>query len=156
MVVPQKHYEVLKLNIKTIKNNRSLVGNAGEHYVIAELLKRNIIAALTPRNTPSFDILATNRDKTINIRVKTKSSACDNWQWNAKKDGSIFQDVKDTNDFTVLVNLSENTLDTVFYIISTPILNKLLTDDYNAWAQGFSKQGKKHDSVSRYRTLSQK
>jgi hypothetical protein len=36
-----------------------LIGNAGEYYVVAELLKRGIIAALAPRNAPSFDILAT-------------------------------------------------------------------------------------------------
>ena len=40
----------------------TLVGNAGEYYVMAELLKRGIIAALAPRNSPSFDILAAKRD----------------------------------------------------------------------------------------------
>ena len=37
----------------------TLIGNAGEFYVAAELLKRGVIAALAPRNAPTFDILAT-------------------------------------------------------------------------------------------------
>ena len=51
----------------------ALIGNAGEYYVMAELLKRGIIAALVPRNAPSFDILATSNNRNIKIRVKTKS-----------------------------------------------------------------------------------
>ncbi len=43
----------------------SLIGNTGEHYVIAELLKRGIIAAQTPRNAIAFDILATNGGRTF-------------------------------------------------------------------------------------------
>lgn len=69
----------------------TLIGNAGEYYVVAELLKRGIIAALAPRNSPAFDILATNSERTVRIRVKTKSSEYSDWQWNAKKDDSIFR-----------------------------------------------------------------
>ncbi len=36
----------------------TLIGNAGEYYVVAELLKRGVLAALAPRNAPAFDILA--------------------------------------------------------------------------------------------------
>jgi len=50
-----------------------LIGNAGEFYVMAELLKRGVIAGLTPRNARAFDILATKDNKTVKIRVKTKS-----------------------------------------------------------------------------------
>jgi len=49
-----------------------LIGNAGEYYVVAELLKRGIVAALAPRNAPSFDILTTRGNRTVKIRVKTK------------------------------------------------------------------------------------
>lgn len=65
----------------------ALIGNAGEYYVMAELLKRDIIAALAPRNAPGFDILATKGVKTVRIRVKTKSENYDIWQYSAKKDG---------------------------------------------------------------------
>ena len=59
----------------------TLISNAGEYYVIAELLKRDVIAALTPRNAPSFDILATKDCAMARVRVKTKSQEHDVWQW---------------------------------------------------------------------------
>ena len=61
-----------------------LIGNAGEYYVIAELLKRGVVAALTPRNTPAFDVLATKGNRTVRIRVKTKSAQYSIWQWQVK------------------------------------------------------------------------
>ena len=75
----------------------ALIGNAGEYFVVAELLKRGCIASLTPRNSPGFDILATKGSKTTRIRVKTKTEGCDKWQWNAKKDGSIFRELSENN-----------------------------------------------------------
>jgi hypothetical protein len=77
----------------------TLVGNAGEYYVMAELLKQGIIAALAPRNSPAFDILATKGDKTVRIRVKTKSEEYNSWRWVAKKDGAIFRDLHEKDDF---------------------------------------------------------
>ena len=67
----------------------SLIGNAGEYYVVAELLKRGVIAALAPRNSPAFDILATKNARTVRIRVKTKTEKYDVWQWAIKKDETI-------------------------------------------------------------------
>jgi len=57
---------------------RIFIGSAGEYYVMAELLKRGIISALAPRNTPVFDILAVKGKSSIKIRVKTKSQEI--WQ----------------------------------------------------------------------------
>jgi len=65
----------------------ALIGNSGEYYVMAELLKRGVMAALAPRNAPSFDILAARQNQTVKIRVKTKSHDYRVWQWSAKKDG---------------------------------------------------------------------
>ncbi len=94
----------------------TLIGNAGEYYVVAELLKRGVVAALAPRNAPGFDILATLDGQTVKIRVKTKSQAYGIWQWSAKKDGTIFRYLSKTSDFTVLVNLTRKTKDLEFFI----------------------------------------
>ncbi len=45
-----------------------LVGNAGEYFIVGELLRRGITAGLVPRNAPHLDILATNQTKTVRIR----------------------------------------------------------------------------------------
>ncbi len=111
----------------------SLIGNAGEYYVVAELLKRGIIAALAPRNSPAFDILATKDDKTVRNRVKTKSEEMDPWQWSMNKKGYIFRDIHETEDFVVMVDLAQDTRNVHFYIIPTAVVNKILTDDFNEW-----------------------
>jgi hypothetical protein len=47
-------------------------------------------------------VLAIKGKKTVRIRVKTKS--CDNtgWHYVTKKDGSIFRDLSEEDDYTVL------------------------------------------------------
>ena len=56
-----------------MKNTYNLTGNAGEYFVCSELSKLNILALLTPKNNPLFDIIATNSDgsKQVAIQVKT-------------------------------------------------------------------------------------
>ena len=106
------------------------IGNAGEYYVVAELLKRGIVATLAPRNAPSFDILATKENRTVRIRVKTKSQEYSDWQWVAKKDGSIFRNLSEDGDFTVLVDLAMETKDLKFYVVPTYQIEAWLKEDF--------------------------
>jgi len=59
----------------TGKTPTSLVGAAGEHFVMAQLLLRGCQAALTPRGAAETDILVRNADATVlaEIQVKTRS-----------------------------------------------------------------------------------
>lgn len=123
----------------------TLIGNAGEFYVAAELLKRGIIAALAPRNAHSLDILAAKGTQTARIRVKTKSEDYHDWQWMIKKDGSIFRDISPKSDFTVLVNLTADTKDMAYFIVPTHVLNGWLCDDYDTWVSTPGRHGRPHD-----------
>jgi hypothetical protein len=123
----------------------TLIGNAGEYYVMAELLKRGVIAALAPRNAIAFDILATNPKKTVRIRVKTKSEEFDAWQWMTKKDGSIFRHLQDHEDFTILVNLCGNSKDMVYFIVPTRVINEWLVKGFERWRDTPGKNGRAHD-----------
>ena len=134
----------------------SLIGNAGEYYVVAELLKQGIVAALAPRNAPSFDILATKNNKTVRIRVKTKSQEYSVWQWAIKKDGAIFHNLSETEDYTVLVDLSMNTKDLNFYIVPTYQIDKWLKEDYEKWVKTPGKNNRPHDPANKQRHLNQK
>ena len=133
----------------------ALIGNAGEYYVMAELLKRGIIAALAPRNAPSFDILATRKNQTVKIRVKTKSQEYPIWQYSAKKDGSIFRDLSKHRDFTVLVDLAMATKNLKFYIVSTYRINKWLNKDFEEWVNTPGKNSRPHNPENKKRNLSQ-
>jgi hypothetical protein len=131
----------------------NLVGNAGEFYVMAELLKRGKVAGLTPRNTSDYDILATDGTKTPKVRVKTKSEEYDIWQWKAKKDDSIFRNIGESNDFTILVNLTMDHREMDYYIIPTFLLNEWLQDDFLEWLNRPGKDGRPHSPDNRKRHL---
>ena len=131
----------------------ALIGNAGEHYVMAELLKRGIIAALAPRNAPGFDIFASKGNKTARIRVKTKSEEYDIWQWNARKDRIIFRELSEEDDFTVLVHLALDHCDLVFFIIPTKLLEGWLVHDFEEWLATPGRGGRPHSPDNRKRHL---
>jgi hypothetical protein len=132
----------------------SLIGNAGEYYVVAELLKRGIIAALAPRNSPDFDILATKGSQAVRIRVKTKSEEYDIWQWSAKKDGAIFRGLSQQNDFTVLVNLTEDHHQMDYFKLPTSLIDTWLDKDFQTWLKTPGKKGQPHDPSNPKRNLS--
>ena len=133
----------------------SLIGNAGEHYVMAELLKRGVIAALAPRNAPDFDILATRRNQTVRIRVKTKSAEYKEWQWMTKKDGTIFRNLSKDNDYSVLVDLSKETKNLRFFVVPTHTLDTWLKEIYDNWVRTPGRNNRPHDATTRKRTLHQ-
>lgn len=133
-----------------------LIGNAGEHYVMAELLKRRKLAALAPRNAPAFDILATNSDKTVKIRVKTKSEEYDIWQWSTSKEKPIFRDIHDKDDYTVLVNLALDIKNVRYYIIPTKTLNEWLWRDFNEWVNTPGAKGQQRSPDNPKKNLSEK
>jgi glutamate/tyrosine decarboxylase-like PLP-dependent enzyme len=133
----------------------SLIGNAGEYYVVAELLKRGVVAALAPRNTPAFDVLATKGSQTVRIRVKTKSDEYSDWQWVVKKDGTIFRALSDHSDFTVLVNLAMDNRGLRFYVVPTTTIDQWLRGDFDEWLRTPGKHGRAHDPTNTKRHLTE-
>jgi hypothetical protein len=55
-------------------SENTLLGAAGEHYVMCELLRRGYIAALAPHGVPNADIVVTDIEGTrlCSIHVKTR------------------------------------------------------------------------------------
>ena len=134
----------------------TLIGNAGEYGVMAELLKRGWIAALALRNAPDFNIIATKGEVDVRIRVKTKSARYDGWHWASKKDGTIIRRPASTGDFIVLVDLQPEVTRNDYYIIPTPELAEWLREDFALWVATPGKGGRPHDPSNRVIILSLK
>jgi hypothetical protein len=134
----------------------TLIGNAGEYYVMAELLKRGVVAGLMPRNAPAFDIITTKGERTARIRVKTKSAQYDHWRWVAKKDGTLFKELSSTCDFTVLVDLAVETKDMDFFVVPTTTVEKWLKEDFERWVRTPGTKGQQRDPDNKVRAFSQK
>ena len=123
----------------------TLIGNAGESYVLGELLKRGIVAGLTPRNTRAFDILAKKNNKFVGIRVKTKSHEYREWQYSFKKDRSIHLELSKNGDFTILVTLSMQIKDMKFFIVPTIQIDKWLREGFKKWVETPGKNNRPHN-----------
>lgn len=120
-----------------IKAGRStLIGATGEYFVMAELLRRGWLAGLTPRGAKSYDIIATMRERTIKVRVKTKTADANIFRWNMREDGSVFTERPDKYDLCVLVDLAPASPD--YYVIPTSKVEKKLLELRQTWLRGKS------------------
>ena len=110
------------------KKSNNLVGVTGEYYVCAELGKRGILALLTPKNNPLFDIVAVSPDasRTVTIQVKTMSER-NNQGWKLGMD--ICQRKNNPLLFTVLVNLTGSQIE--YYVYEYDILSERVEKSYS-------------------------
>lgn len=109
------------------KKSNNLVGVTGEYFVCAELGKRGILALLTPKNNPLFDIVAVSPDasKTVTIQVKTMSES-NKQGWKLGMD--ICERKNNPQLFTVLVNLTGKEID--YYVYEYDILSERVEKAY--------------------------
>jgi len=120
------------------KKSNNLVGVTGEYYVCAELGKRGILALLTPKNNPLFDIVAVSPDasRTVTIQVKTMSEG--NTQgWKLGVD--ICNRKNNPLLFTVLVNLAEREIN--YYIYEYDVLSEKVETLYADYLQKPKRDG---------------
>jgi hypothetical protein len=83
------------------------VGQAGEHYVAAELHRRGAYAVTFSGNMPKIDILASNLDqsRTVSIQVKTKTAGT--WHTSVLL-GEPHRELQDETRFWVLVDIGRD------------------------------------------------
>lgn len=128
-----------------------MVGNAGEFYVLAELTRRGWTSAMTSRNNRAYDILAKKGDCSVAIRVKTKTAKSTVFRWNAKKDGMIFLDLADRNDYCVLVDIPDGEKYPIFYIVPTTEINSWLNADFKKWRDTPGARGQQRNPTNKIR-----
>ena len=110
------------------KISKNLVGVAGEYYVCAELCRRGILALITPKNNPLYDIVAADPlgNRSVSIQVKTMS--LQNKQgWRLNKDICVKRD--NPNLFVVLVKLNNDGTND-YYVYEHDVLAERVTGLY--------------------------
>ncbi len=132
-----------------VKEGRgTFLGNAGEHYVMAELLRHDIVVGLAPRNMRGFDILAVSSGGAFRIRVKTKSNEANGWVWNAKQpvaNGEIFPGLEahDNTDLVALVDIPSEEPPQTFFV-PTYVLDAALKKAHRQWLDKPGRNGRPH------------
>lgn len=112
------------------KQSNNLVGVTGEYFVCAELGKLGVLALITPRNNPLFDVVAITPDasRVISIQVKTMSER-NKQGWKLSKD--ICERKNNPNLYTVLVNLTGTLIE--YYVYEYDILSERVEKVYSEY-----------------------
>ena len=116
-----------------------MIGNAGEYFVCAELCKKNILALITPKNNPLFDIIASDPDANRSVQIQVKTMATTNNQgWKLGVNMSINRN--NPKLFVVLVNMHEDKPND-YYIYKYDDFAQRVTDMYNKYMTSKKKDG---------------
>lgn len=123
----------------------SLTGAAGEHFVMSELLRRGLIAALAPAGVPNCDIVVTDDigDRLCAVQVKTRNStgADDGWHMRKKHETLISPTL-----FYCFVDFAAHKYTAPFtYVVPAPIVGKALAECHQAWLHQPGKQGQQRN-----------
>lgn len=74
-------------------SSSTVLGAAGEHYVMCQLLRRGYIAALAPVGVPNTDIIVTDQigERLCAVQVKTRRAlgSDDGWHMGAKHEKNV-------------------------------------------------------------------
>jgi len=129
---------------KIAPRSNNLVGVTGEYFVCAELGKRGILALLTPKNNPLFDIVAVSPDasRTVTIQVKTMSER-NNQGWKLGMD--ICTRKNNPLLYTILVNLTGNEIE--YYIYEYDILSERIEKTYADYLSKPKRDGGKKKDI---------
>ena len=126
------------------KISTTIVGAAGEYYVLSQLLRRGWIAALAPDGAPNMDILVTdeNNNKLRAIQVKTRRDIGRDkgWHMKIKHESMIVDDL-----FYVFVDVGKQPSDpTTSYILPSKVVADCIQRCYQVWLNTPGKGGRVH------------
>ena len=111
----------------------SLLGAAGEHYVMSQLLRRGLIAALAPVGVPTADIVITDDagEHACALQVKTRREIGSDGGWHMK---AKHENIRGTSLFYVFLSFPNDQLrlPEAFVIPSAVVANTLYTA-HRAW-----------------------
>lgn len=119
----------------------SLIGAAGQHYVLSQLLRHNWVAALAPEGVPNVDIIVTDIEgsRQFAIQVKTRSGkgADKGWHMQAKHEKLTSKTL-----FYCFVDFGDESPTT--YIIPATIVAKQIAMSHRIWLSKPGVKNQKH------------
>ena len=131
-----------------------IIGAAGEHFVMAELLRRGLVAAKAPEGVPNFDIVITdiNGEKLAAIQVKTRrdfKAGDKGWHMKAKHEKLSTQSM-----FYVFVDVGKDESSPVsFFVLPSSEVAYVCTRSHENWLGMPSQKGKDRGDTEMRRLL---
>jgi len=122
----------------------SLLGAAGEHYVMSQLLRRGLIAALAPVGVPTADIVITDDagERACALQVKTRRELGSDGGWHMK---AKHENIRGTSLFYVFLSFptDQSRLPDAFVVPSIVVADTLYRA-HRAWLARPGRGGKPH------------
>ena len=121
----------------------SLLGAAGEHYVMSELLRRGYIAALAPQGVPNADIIVCDVEGTrlCSIQVKTRRERGRDGGWHMK---DKHEKLRSDTLFYCFVDFGTGVSAPVVYVVPSPHVAEALERSHRTWLSTPGKKGQEH------------
>jgi hypothetical protein len=123
----------------------SLLGSAGEHYVLCQLLRRDWVAAIAPEGVPNTDIIITdiegNKQYAIQVKSRRNIGSAKGWHM-GKKHESIISD----SLIYCFVDMGDSPSDSpVTYVIPSRVVATVIKAAHAIWLKTPGKTGNKHN-----------
>jgi hypothetical protein len=151
--IDRGHGAVSDDKIFDMPSQTSLLGAAGEHYVMSELLRRGYIAALAPQGVPNADIVVCNVEGTqlASIQVKTRRDRGGDGGWHMK---AKHEDVRSDMLFYSFVDFGADVgTPAVVYVIPSPRVAEVLAVSHRKWLATPGRNGQAHNDTPIRRLL---
>ena len=123
----------------------SLTGAAGEHFVMSELLRRGMIAALAPAGVPNCDIVVTDDigERLCAIQVKTRRGKGSDRGWHM---GKKHETLTSPTLFYCFVDFAMGTGEVPFtYVVPAAVVAQTLMECHRAWLTQPGAKGQPHN-----------
>ncbi len=130
-----------------------LLGAAGEHHVMAELLRRDYIAALAPQGMSKADILVTDSrgERHCSIQVKTRRDRGSDGGWHMNEK---HEKIRDKHLFYCFVDFGKTPHDRPeVYVLPSERVADALQRSHSSWLNIPGKQGQKRNDSPMRRLL---
>lgn len=131
----------------------SLLGAAGEHFIMGELLRRGYIAALAPQGVPNTDIVVTDLTghRLCTIQVKSRRDLGSDGGWHMK---AKHEEILGERLFYCFVDFGKSPEDrpSVFVMPSATVA-RVLAESHAAWLSNPGKGGRQRKQTAMRRLV---
>jgi len=131
----------------------TLLGAAGEHYIMCQLLRRGLIAALAPVGVPNCDIVVTDDigDRLFAIQVKTRNEKGSDGGWHMRRK---HESIASPNLFYTFLDFgaSLSSPPTCFVVPSNEVAGAV-KESHNLWLKTPGKKGQQRSDSDLRRFL---
>lgn len=131
----------------------TVLGAAGEHYVMCQLLRRGFIAALAPTGVPNCDIVVTDDigDRLCAIQVKTRVEKGSDGGWHMSQK---HEKISSPGLYYTFIDFGKQLEDSpISYVIPSSIVADVLTRSHRTWLETPGRYGQQRNDTKMRRFL---